>query len=121
MDEVGMRSATLDTPVPDDLAGKRSVSRHTAQLVRVPEAARITGLPQSLIRKSFMREDKRPRNIPAPPPHRRIGRAVYILADELSAWVQRLGEPPVSLPGDRHRSGRPTVAQRIARREREGN
>src|SRR5262249_51789025 len=45
----------------------------TPHLVRVPEAARITGLPRSILRKSFMREEKRPPNIPPPPPHRRIG------------------------------------------------
>ena len=105
----------------NDEARKQPASRQTAQLVRVPDAARITGLPESLIRKSFMREEKRPRNVPAPPPHRRIGRAVYILADELPAWVQGLGAPVMTGAKAQQRRGRPTVAQRIARREQESD
>src|ERR1700722_9209140 len=103
-----------------DEIGERHPRRATAHLIRVPEAARITGLPPSLIRKSFMREDKRPRNVPPPPPHRRIGRAVYILADELLAWVQSLGlaRETAAQEGNRRR-GRPTVAERMARRQRE--
>jgi hypothetical protein len=58
--------------------------------VRVNEAAEITGLPPSLIRKSFIAEAKRPRNVPAPPPHMRIGRAVYIIRDQLPAWLATL-------------------------------
>jgi hypothetical protein len=88
--------------------------RVSAHLVRVPEAARITGLPPSLLRKSFMSEDKRPKNVPPPPPHKRIGRAVYIVANELPAWIESLGEPSV-----RRRRGRPTVADRIMRRRHE--
>ena len=86
--------------------------RSTAHLIRIPEAAEITGLPASLLRKSFMREEKRPKNVPPPPPHKRIGRAVYILADALPAWVQNLGVPA----SEHHRRGRPTVAERIQRR-----
>ncbi len=96
--------------------------RSSAHLVRVPEAARITGLPASLIRKSFMREDKRPKNIPSPPPHKRIGRAVYILADELPAWVETLGRPfGITALEDKRRRGRPTVAERMTRRQREAD
>jgi hypothetical protein len=84
-------------------------------LVRVDEAASITGLPASLIRKSFMAEAKRPTNIPAPPPHKRIGRAVYILRDQLAAWVDSIDEPSGPRLG-RGRRGRPTVAERIKRR-----
>jgi hypothetical protein len=87
--------------------------------VRIPEAAQITGLPASLIRKSFMREEKRPRNVPAPPPHRRIGRAVYILADELAAWVESLGKLREAETPEGRRRGRPTVAERTSRRQRE--
>lgn len=85
--------------------------RVSAHLVRVPEAARIIGLPLSLLRKSFMSEDKRPKNVPPPPPHKRIGRAVYIVANELPAWIESLGEPSV-----KRRRGRPTVTDRIMRR-----
>lgn len=92
-------------------------ARATAHLIRIYDAARITGLPQSLIRKSFMREEKRPRNIPTPPPHKRIGRAIYIIANELPNWVQNLNTP-AEIPGPAriHRRGRPTVEERIARR-----
>ena len=89
-----------------------------AHLIRVPEAARITGLPQSLLRKSFMAEGKRPRNVPPPPPHKRIGRAVYILADRLAEWIETLGQIPTGAPrGEGNRRGRPTVTDRIARRQ----
>jgi hypothetical protein len=63
-----------------------------AYFVRVDEAAEITGLPASLIRKSFIAETKRPRNVPPPPPHTRIGRAVYIIRDQLPTWLASLGE-----------------------------
>jgi predicted DNA-binding transcriptional regulator AlpA len=101
-----------------DESGSQRQPRNTAHLVRIPEAARITGLPTSLIRKSFMREEKRPRNVPPPPPHKRIGRAVYILADELAAWVESLGRPPETrTPQGRRQRGRPTVADRMTRRQ----
>ncbi|MDQ7250574.1 hypothetical protein [Dongia sedimenti] len=67
--------------------------RSSSHLVRLPEAAAITGLPLSLLRKSFMSEERRPANIPPPPPHKRIGRAVYIIADRLGDWVEGLAEP----------------------------
>lgn len=85
-------------------------------MVRVPEAARTTGLPQSLLRKTFIAEAKRPKNVPPPPPHKRIGRAVYILADRLAEWVETLDLRRAD-DGTRRR-GRPTVAERIARRQR---
>ena len=87
--------------------------RARAHLVRIPEAAEITGLPASLLRKSFIREEKRPKNVPPPPPHKRIGRAVYILADALPAWVESLGDRQ----SEHHRRGRPTVAERMMRRQ----
>jgi hypothetical protein len=93
--------------------------RDRAQLVKVPEAARITGLPSSLIRKSFIREDKRPKNVPSPPPHKRIGRSVFILADQLSAWVRGLESHTLAnQTGGKRKRGRPTVAERIAQRQR---
>jgi len=91
---------------------KRPVSSY---LVRVNEAASITGLPASLIRKSFMNEAKREANVPPPPPHKRIGRAVYIVRDKLAAWVESIDNPAVSGSIQR-RPGRPTVAERIERR-----
>jgi hypothetical protein len=93
-----------------------TLGRALPHLIRIPEAARITGLPASLFRKSFMTAEKRPKNIPLPPPHRRIGRAVYILAHQLPAWIESLGNPRV-LP-EKGRPGRPTVAERIIRRGR---
>jgi hypothetical protein len=94
--------------------------REIAHLIRVHEAARITGLPASLLRKSFMSESKRPPNIPPPPPHKRIGRAVYILADQLPAWIESLGRPSETMTlAGRRRHGRPTVAERMALRQRE--
>jgi hypothetical protein len=96
-----------------------SAQLHRAHLVRVPEAARITGLPQSLLRKSFMAEGKRPKNVPSPPPHKRIGRAVYILADRLVEWVEALTQIPTPAPpGVGIRRGRPTIAERIKKRQR---
>jgi hypothetical protein len=95
--------------------------REISYLIRVPEAARITGLPPSLLRKSFMTESKRPQNIPSPPPHKRIGRAVYILADQLPAWIESLGiSADAMMPAEQRRRqpGRPTVAGRIAFRQR---
>ncbi len=97
-----------------DAAGL-SVDRTTPYLVRVPEAARITGLPASLIRKSFMKADKRPKNIPDPPPHLYIGSAVYIIADRLPEWIRGLAGQGMS-PLVTKKRGRPTVAERIARR-----
>jgi hypothetical protein len=71
------------------MSGDRSNQRPSgAYLVRLKEAAAITGLPVSLLRKSFMSEDKRPNNVPLPPPHKRIGRAIYILADRLPDWIE---------------------------------
>lgn len=102
-EEPSAQNMALEQPVP--------------HLVRVAEAARITGLPPSLLRKSFMTEEKRPKNVPPPPPHRRVGRAVYIIANELPAWIESLGKTS-ALPKKR-RWGRPTVAERIKRRERE--
>lgn len=86
----------------------------SAHLIRIPEAARITGLPSSTLRKAFMREEKRPRNVPRPPPHKRIGRAVYIVARELPGWVESLGRTEVE---EKRRRGRPTVAERMKRRD----
>lgn len=40
-----------------------------------------------------MSEEKRPPNVPLPPPHKRIGRAIYVLADRLEEWVTALEEP----------------------------
>ena len=109
---------TLDqVKAPEEHSGNAfaPARRPSAHLIRVPEAARLTGLPQSLLRKSFMREDRRPKNVPPPPPHKRIGRAVYIIAGELPSWLEGLGAPT---PIQKRRRGRPTVAERIAMRER---
>jgi hypothetical protein len=106
---------------PDHDAIEHSHSlRVSSLLVRIPEAAQITGLPSSILRKSFMREERRPPNVPAPPPHKRIGRAIYIFSSELPAWLDNLGKPNVLL-GRTHRTrrGRPTVAERIIRRQHE--
>ena len=99
----------------DDDAGAVQL-RASAHLIQVPEAARITGLPRSKLRKSFTAEHKRPKNVPAPPPHRRIGRSIYILADKLPAWVESLGDTG-TITASKRRRGRPTVAERIARRQ----
>src|SRR5258707_997223 len=44
--------------------------RASVHLIRLGEAAAITGLPVSLLRKSFMSEARRPPNVPDPPPHK---------------------------------------------------
>lgn len=100
----------------EEASVEAALGRAMPHLIRIPEAARLTGLPPSLFRKSFMTAEKRPKNIPLPPPHRRIGRAVYILAHQLPAWIESLGNPRV-LP-EKGRPGRPTVAERIMRRRR---
>lgn len=105
-----------DAPVPP--VPSITIRQASAHLIRVPEAARLTGLPQSLLRKSFMREDRRPKNVPPPPPHLRIGRAVYIYAGRIPGWLSDIGIAlPANAPAKRRR-GRPTVAERIALRER---
>ena len=102
--------AEFDSPV-------AAFAHPTAHLIRIPEAARITGLPPSLLRKSFMCEEKRPKNIPPPPPHRRIGRAVYIVAGDLPGWIESLGVAFKAIrTEDKRRRGRPTVAERIMSR-----
>jgi hypothetical protein len=75
-----------------EAASSLTHGQEPAYFVRVDEAAEIAGLPASLIRKSFITEAKRPRNVPPPPPHKRIGRAVYIIRDQLPAWLASLGE-----------------------------
>jgi hypothetical protein len=91
----------------------------SSYLVRVNEAAAITGLPASLIRKSFMAEDKRPNGVPPPPPHKRIGRAIYILREKLLDWVESIGRTNTIMPTGRQRRGRPTVVERIERRRQQ--
>lgn len=89
--------------------------------VRIPEAATLTGIPKHIIQKSFMSPEKRPRGIPAPPPHIRINRAIHILVAQLPGWVASLGNAPAAItpsaPTPRRR-GRPTKAEVIARRQR---
>jgi hypothetical protein len=75
-------------------------------LLKVPEAAALSGIPLSTMRKTFMRE--RPAHVPPPPPHKRIGRSVYVLSDKLEAWVNSLDAPV--------KRGRPTKAEQISRR-----
>jgi len=60
---------------------------------------------------------ERPKNIPLPPPYRRVGCAVYILANELPAWIEGLGKQDVLR--EKRRRGPPTVDERIKRRTRE--
>jgi len=115
-----MRSGTFKTrqdveQLAPEAAAVPASRKASAHLIRVPEAARLTGLPRSMLRKSFMREDRRPKNVPPPPPHVRVGRAVFILADKLDAWIISIGAPIA--PRKRPR-GRPTVAERISLRER---
>jgi hypothetical protein len=85
--------------------------------VRIEEAAAISGLPVSLIRKSFITEDKRPKNVPQPPPHKRIGRAIYIVRDELGEWAKNIGNQSDTIKPDPPRRGRPTLALRIKHRQ----
>jgi hypothetical protein len=81
----------------------------TPLLISLPEAATISGIPLSTLRKSFMRV--RPGNVPAPPPHRRIGRSIYIIAAKLEMWILSLPAPdPIK------KRGRPTKAEQIAKR-----
>lgn len=90
--------------------------RTTSITVRVPEAAAICGLPPHVLKKSFMCPAKRPKGIPAPPPHVRVGRAIFIFADKLPEWVAGLGGLVVQ-PAAPAKLGAPTKAQRIAKRE----
>lgn len=85
--------------------------------VRIPQAAALSGVPTHVFEKSFMRPGRksRPRHIPPPPPHFRVGRSIFIYVDGLSAWVESLGKPIPAAPA---RRGRPTKAEQIARRQR---
>src|SRR5689334_10644736 len=101
--------------MPTDLGGSStdrsdppSKGRRLPHLIRLREAAEITGLPLSLLRKSFMAAEKRPPNVPCPPPHKRIGRAVYILADRLGDWIAALEAP--------NRRRKSSTARRIEKR-----
>jgi hypothetical protein len=114
--EQSVSSDSSFEPKPDD-AKEASLS----YFVRVKEAASITGLSASLIRKTFIAEIKRPKNVPPPPPHKRIGKAVYIIRDQLPAWVEALGDAPSASETTRLRGGRPTVADRIKRRPANDN
>jgi len=73
----------VETSTNEVLKSERSPGRDLPYLVRISDAASITGLPASLIRKSFMSEAKKPANVPEPPPPKRMGKAIYIIADRL--------------------------------------
>jgi hypothetical protein len=107
-DTLGFVAEAVHLRSGEELNPRAVVIRATAHLIRVPEAARLTGLPRSLLRKSFMSEDKRPKNVPPPPPHKRIGRAVYILASELPV-PSGMAAPPKRLP-------RPTSVPKCAKK-----
>lgn len=81
----------------------------------------ITGLPVSLIRKSFIEDRKRPANVPSPPPHMRIGRSVYIIRDQLADWVTTLGELSTKFSDRKPGPARPGVAQRRTRQTANDN
>jgi hypothetical protein len=87
--------------------------------LRVPEAAAAIGLPTSFVRKTFIRADRRPKNVPPPPPHRKVGRSVYIIAAELPGWAAAIGTPSVT-EAPTPRRGRPAKAEVIARRQQRG-
>lgn len=87
----------------------------TPILVKVQRAAELSGYPKSFIRKTFICEAKRPKNIPPPPPHQHRGRAVYIYAEQLATWVKEV-ELFIAAQNRKSHRGRPTVAERIARR-----
>jgi hypothetical protein len=84
-------------------------------LVKVQRAAEISGYPTSFIRKTFIREELRPKNVPPPPPHQKRGRAIDIYADRIPAWVEEV-QIFLAQQGRKGNRGRPTVAERIARR-----
>lgn len=93
-------------------------STDTPVLVKVQRAAELSGYPKSFIRKTFICEAKRPKNIPPPPPHQHRGRAVYIYAEHIPSWVKSV-EVFLAQQNRKGKSGRPTVAERIARRRLE--
>lgn len=84
-----------------DILNSTPIPPVRSYLVDVDEAAKITGLPKSLLRKTFMREGKRPKNVPKPPPHKRIGRSIYIVTDQLSKWVDSLNSSEHSWAADK--------------------
>jgi hypothetical protein len=94
----------------DNIGRLERTGAKVPQLIRIEEASEVTGVPVSTLRKSFMRTP--PRNVPPPPPHRRIGRSVYILADKLESWVLSL-----PAPAQVKKRGRPTKAETISRRD----
>lgn len=93
-------------------------SRSNPILVKVSRAAEISGYPKSFIRKTFIREELRPKNIPPPPPHQRRGRAVDIYADQIPSWVKAV-EAFLAGVGRKSKRGRPTVAERMAQRQQD--
>lgn len=98
-----------------DQIGYRS---DAALFVSVEEAAKLAGLPQSLLEKSFMDPAKRPSYAPPPPPHFRAGRSIYIYTEKLSAWAKSLTEPArpdLTILDKPRRPGRPTRAEKVAR------
>ena len=104
------------------MSDSNSSSQHNRNypiLVKVSQAAEISGYPKSFIRKTFIREELRPKNIPPPPPHQRRGRAVDIYADQISAWVVSV-EAFLLASRRKGKCGRPTVAERIAQRRQGG-
>jgi hypothetical protein len=86
-------------------------------LVRLPAAAAITGIPLGWLEKSFMANP--PKGTPPRPPHVRIGKAIYIIAERLQDWVRELQSieamnPPVSP----RKPGRPSNQEKYGRRGR---
>lgn len=84
--------------------------------IRIPEAAELTGIKKHTIQKSFMA--RRPRGVPPPPPHVRVGRAIHILVADLPAWVASIGGVQPAPCESSPRMGRPTKAAKIAARQR---
>lgn len=77
--------------------------------VSIADAAKITGLSESTIRKSFMTPGRRPPGLPNPPPHIRPtpGR-ILVLTAPLPAWVAGLGQGSAT-PVSRRRGARTKV------------
>ena len=110
-----IHAPALSDPGVDAHAGA-SHDLGSSYLLTIPEAARLVGLPLSTFRKSFISPDKRPKRLPGPPPHVRMGRAIYVLADKLPLWIKELATASDFGGYGKRRPGRPTVTERRAAR-----
>jgi len=100
--------------MPTQAAGKLSQDRSAPLLVRLPQAAEISGVPLGWLQKSFMEQP--PKGAPPRPPHVRVGRAIYVIADRLPEWVASKEANQSPAPPIKRERGRPRKADAVTAR-----